>query len=1063
MKKLFFIIMLISLPLYSLHSQTIFEDFEDISKFSNNKAELAQMKVQSVKGYKGKGIQINYDLTKDHFVEISRSAAINFQGIQEFSWYWKGDANGNLIEIKFVDEDGTQFGTKLPIININKNKWKKYTLPMKILHYLWDGDEKVDKIKSFCIAISRGIPKQGYLIIDEFSYTKRKHKNPYFEIHLNQVGYHPTDHKFFIVRVYDVSLKENIKGTFVIRDKHTNKKIYSETLKNISFTNWKGRFLKGSFNKLQSFGEYYIEVKLKIKKQHLSKKSHSFIIKDILLSSITLPLQLNYLHYQRCGIRCHKNDPVLGGYHDTLFDLSKRMWSIPSLVYGLALYVQDSSFHPDKDNNGLSDDFEELLWGFQFVSKIPEPDGTVSWSGIEADFKKFMTYKQYLTRIGPLHPEEDDLPRMKFKDKDFYATSHNLIALVKALPLIKKKDKKLAKKAEAVVLKSWTWIDKQRLYEARDYGFYIWAACELYKYTHDKKFLYKINKVAPKLLKLQALNYNQFENYTCGDFYTSQKSKDFKYQYKYVYLNFAINMALINLCEIFSQNDPLWFDVYYANKVFGENYLKGISTITPYKQAACGLESFTHKGANANINDKWEYSMNSGSLADLKYKSIDGKNILDLKFNLNKGSWVQIYHKINNNLTGLKTIRFKYKYIGQNNYLEVKLNDQDNSTFAYNIKLSASNHWILKEINISKLKYLFGGDKILDIKALKEIWFAVSKIKGGQGHLFIKEIELIKNNKEIIEVPIVNPNPDDFYYLNCFAGKEAEKSAAANHGLNCDHLALAYIAMKWGQYINDLELEEFADNQMNWVLGANPLDYCMLIGAGTINPIIMAEYYGKPKLKGIIPNGIVGGFNEEPEWWGDTASSGEDWLPHNAAYLALLSVIDNPAEINGQILYNGNPVSKASITLYNKKKKVKNIKTDKYGKFKFEKLVPQTQYKLIIKKGKKRITEIINLLSGSKKELTWDLNRNFNIKIIPPRSIKIGKENIFTVKVTKNAIGENYRIRVKGADIKNQLKGKIQKSKFKIVLIPDGIKPLLFRFEIKGKPLIYKEVYFKFL
>ncbi len=1058
MKKLLLILFLFIIS--NLHSEIIFQDFDDISKFQKKFAKLAAIQIESIKGYKNKCVKIDFDLTKDHFVEIWTPAEINIKNIHEFTWFLKGNANGNVFEIKFVDEDGTTFGKKLPISGIKEDEWKKFTLPIKELHYLWGGkDQNVDKITSFYIAISRGIAQKGYVLIDEFCYSEKQENKPTYEIHLNQVGYHPTDKKFFIARIYGVHSKEKISGKFKIKNKN-NKTIISRKLKNTYFTDWEGQFLKGTFDELKSKGEYYIEVTLKIKNKNFTKNSYPFEINKNILSLKTLLPELNYLQYQRCGVKCHKKDPIMGGYHDTFFDISKRMWSIPALTYGMGCYVLDGPFHPDKNKDGKEDDMDELLWGFKFLSEIPEPDGTVSWGGIEADFKKVMTHEQFIARIGPLKPEDDDLPRIKYKDKNLYSTSYNLIALISSIPAIKNKTN-LAKKAEIIALKAWEWLDKKKLSKAIDYGFYIWAAAELYKYTGDKKFLHKIDKVIPKLLQLQALNYNQFENFACGDFYTSSYAKDFRYQYKYVSFNIAINMALLNLIKILPKGSPLWFDVYYANKVFGENYLKGIASKTPYKQASHGLESL-EKTKTAK-EEKLKLITDFNSSIDVDYQTEDGINLLCLNFDLSTGNWAQINKKIKNDLSGLVKIKFKYKYNGQKNILKFMFTDSDNSTFGYKKTISPTNNWTIEEINFSQLKYMWGGDRKLDLSNLDAIWFTVSKIQGGKGSLYLKEVELIKDDLQIVKVSFKDTESQIYYKLNYFAGAEAKGAAADNHGLNCDHLGLAFIAMKWGQIINDLELEEFADNQVNWVLGENPLDYCMLIGVGSKNPVIMAEYFGKPKLAGIIPNGIVGGKNEEPEWWGDTPSSGEDWLPHNAAYLALLSILDNPAEIKGKVLLKGKPVSKATIEIFDKKKRIARVKTDKKGKFKPITLAPQKQYKIVIKKGKRKITENINLLSGCKKDIIRDLNRNFTLKIISPKKIKINKKNIFQIKMPKKALGQKYQIRVKGAEIQSPKNGKIKTRNIKVTLVPEGNKPLLFRFEILGKPIIYKEVYFKSL
>lgn len=92
------------------------------------------------------------------------------------------------------------------------------------------------------------------------------------------------------------------------------------------------------------------------------------------------------------------------------------------------------------------------------------------------------------------------------------------------------------------------------------------------------------------------------------------------------------------------------------------------------------------------------------------------------------------------------------------------------------------------------------------------------------------------------------------------------------------------------------KLESFATSQLNWILGLNPFDSCMLNGVGRNNPPYMYfdswEFTNAP---GGISNGITGGFHDESDidyllpyrvtgadndWrWG------EQWLPHAAWYL----------------------------------------------------------------------------------------------------------------------------------------------------------------------------------
>jgi hypothetical protein len=92
------------------------------------------------------------------------------------------------------------------------------------------------------------------------------------------------------------------------------------------------------------------------------------------------------------------------------------------------------------------------------------------------------------------------------------------------------------------------------------------------------------------------------------------------------------------------------------------------------------------------------------------------------------------------------------------------------------------------------------------------------------------------------------------------------------------------------------QLEAFATNQLNWILGLNPFDSCMLNGVGRNNPPYMYfDSWEFTNMPGGISNGITSGFKDESDidylipyrvtgadndWrWG------EQWLPHSSWYL----------------------------------------------------------------------------------------------------------------------------------------------------------------------------------
>ena len=85
----------------------------------------------------------------------------------------------------------------------------------------------------------------------------------------------------------------------------------------------------------------------------------------------------------------------------------------------------------------------------------------------------------------------------------------------------------------------------------------------------------------------------------------------------------------------------------------------------------------------------------------------------------------------------------------------------------------------------------------------------------------------------------------------------------------------------------------FGQRQLDWILGQNPFNACMLAGHGINNPGYTAGY---PNALGGICNGITAGFDDEndlafiPEQYKDRLDQnwrwGEQWIPH-AAWFAL--------------------------------------------------------------------------------------------------------------------------------------------------------------------------------
>ncbi len=151
---------------------------------------------------------------------------------------------------------------------------------------------------------------------------------------------------------------------------------------------------------------------------------------------------------------------------------------------------------------------------------------------------------------------------------------------------------------------------------------------------------------------------------------------------------------------------------------------------------------------NYTVLDNMDSDTGWGTFADDKGSSssistVTGKEgkALSMEFDLGTGFWAVIGKDINKDLTGLKRIRFYYRYKGNPNTLEVKLIDEDGSNFLFKKEIKETLGWEQMEINFSQFSYGWGGDAKLNLKNIKRIEVAISKGTGGSGELVIDKIE----------------------------------------------------------------------------------------------------------------------------------------------------------------------------------------------------------------------------------------------------------------------------------------------------------------------------------
>jgi hypothetical protein len=107
------------------------------------------------------------------------------------------------------------------------------------------------------------------------------------------------------------------------------------------------------------------------------------------------------------------------------------------------------------------------------------------------------------------------------------------------------------------------------------------------------------------------------------------------------------------------------------------------------------------------------------------------------------------------------------------------------------------------------------------------------------------------------------------------------------------------------RYALDPRYLAYVYDQLDWMLGVNPLGLCMLEGAGSFNPprYHQALTFGFPgRERGEVPGGIPNGYTwrgpaDDRPWFDmrlidipDSRTS-ETWLPHNKDYLLLVTAL----------------------------------------------------------------------------------------------------------------------------------------------------------------------------
>ncbi|MBN1268059.1 MAG: glycoside hydrolase family 9 protein [Kiritimatiellae bacterium] len=403
----------------------------------------------------------------------------------------------------------------------------------------------------------------------------------------NQLAYEPDWPKSIVIRV--IGAREAVPGRFRLIGGR-NELLGEGELTQWPSALWKSAYLYKDLSSLTRPGSYQVEVSLPTIGQRFMIPLR---IAENMMERELLPTQMHFLREMRCGVRCHTRDPVVGGHHDATGDWAVRMWSMPHVVWALALYFQE---HP-----GAGDIEDELRWALDWCLKMQAPDGGAYASVRPPD--------DHSGGGSPIHmrPSKDTMVRELESRYSYEYTATYAAGLARAAAALQPGDKALADRALEAARRAFERLDKDTVYSTADIGNKVWAATELYQATDDKSYLDRVRGSVPTLLERQLKPGRVSKANIYGDFFADPRCTTFNDQQWKVFHAIGIYFGLIQFQRALDPASPLRADVAKALKDLAEGYLLGMSALTPHYQMANALEPgkdgkfevyhFSHRGA----------------------------------------------------------------------------------------------------------------------------------------------------------------------------------------------------------------------------------------------------------------------------------------------------------------------------------------------------------------------------------------------------------------------------------------------------------------------------------
>ncbi|MCC2666015.1 MAG: putative discoidin domain protein [Geminicoccaceae bacterium] len=153
----------------------LLDDFEDLSSWSTGASEGVSVEIAQDEGQRGMAMRLDFDF-KGHAGYLVARKQVSWPLPEDyaFTFYIRGEAPENNLEIKFVDASGQNVWWSSQRHFEFSSRWRKLTIKKRHIEFAWGpnpGELKEVAYVEFAIAAGRG--GEGSVWIDQLSFAER--------------------------------------------------------------------------------------------------------------------------------------------------------------------------------------------------------------------------------------------------------------------------------------------------------------------------------------------------------------------------------------------------------------------------------------------------------------------------------------------------------------------------------------------------------------------------------------------------------------------------------------------------------------------------------------------------------------------------------------------------------------------------------------------------------------------------------------------------------------------------------------------------------------------------